>query len=72
MILAGSISDGSLRVGGTAMEAGQHAEQTGNLESGPHFVDEPGPEDLRAWEQIESGRYMPRRIRGSYRGRALG
>lgn len=25
-----------------------------------------------AWEQIDTGRYMPRRIRGSFRGRALG
>jgi hypothetical protein len=25
-----------------------------------------------AWEQIEAGRFMPRRIRGSYRGRELG
>jgi hypothetical protein len=24
------------------------------------------------WEQIENGRYMPRRIRGSYLGRELG
>ena len=24
------------------------------------------------WELIEAGRYMPRRIRGSYRGRELG
>ena len=33
----------------------------------------PSPEsDVRAWEQIEAGRYMPRRIRGSYRGRELG
>jgi len=24
------------------------------------------------WEQIEIGRYMPRRIRGSFRGRELG
>jgi hypothetical protein len=30
------------------------------------------PEDVRAWEQIDSGRYMPRRIRGSFKGRALG
>jgi hypothetical protein len=25
-----------------------------------------------AWELLETGRYMPRRIRGSYRGRELG
>jgi len=25
-----------------------------------------------AWEEIEAGRYMPRRIRGSFRGRVLG
>jgi len=25
-----------------------------------------------AWEMIENGRYMPRRIRGSFRGRELG
>jgi len=25
-----------------------------------------------AWEEIEVGRYMPRRIRGSFRGRELG
>ncbi|MCI0701837.1 MAG: hypothetical protein L0241_12205 [Planctomycetia bacterium] len=24
------------------------------------------------WEEIETGRFMPRRIRGSFRGRALG
>ena len=34
----------------------------------------PAAEDLEAWELIdpETGRYMPRRIRGSFRGRALG
>ena len=31
-------------------------------------------EEVTAWELIdaEAGRYMPRRIRGSFRGRALG
>ena len=29
-------------------------------------------EQAQAWELIDVGRYMPRRIRGSYRGRVLG
>ena len=29
-------------------------------------------EPIAAWEQIEAGRFMPRRIRGSYRGGKLG
>ena len=28
--------------------------------------------DVRAWEQVDTGRYMPRRIKGSCKGRALG
>jgi hypothetical protein len=28
--------------------------------------------DVPAWEMIEAGRYQPRRVRGSFRGRALG
>ena len=38
---------------------------------GAHFVAEVEREPM-AWEEIEHGRYMPRRIRGSFRGRALG
>jgi hypothetical protein len=32
----------------------------------------PNGEEVRAWEQIEPGRYMPRRVRGSFRGGKLG
>jgi hypothetical protein len=28
--------------------------------------------EVRAWEQVDHGRYMPRRIKGSCKGRALG
>jgi hypothetical protein len=28
--------------------------------------------DARAWTEIEAGRFMPRRVRGSFQGRALG
>ena len=30
------------------------------------------PDKLAPWEMIETGRYLPRRIRGSFRGRELG
>ena len=30
------------------------------------------PDAAPAWELLEAGRYRPRRIRGSYRGRELG
>ena len=33
--------------------------------------DEPG-EPVRAWEEIEPGRFMPRRVRGSFQGGKLG
>jgi hypothetical protein len=32
----------------------------------------PGPDRPPAWEEVERGRYRPRRIRGSYPGRELG
>jgi hypothetical protein len=32
----------------------------------------PTPDTLGAWEMLEPGRYMPRRIRGSFPGRELG
>jgi hypothetical protein len=36
------------------------------------FTGEAGPGEARAWEEVSAGRYMPRRIKGSYKGRALG
>lgn len=38
----------------------------------PPTVEEVEVEQLQAWEQIEDGRYMPRRVRGSCHGRELG
>ena len=35
-------------------------------------ADTPPPDDIAAWEQVEPGRFMPRRVRGSCRGLALG
>jgi hypothetical protein len=28
--------------------------------------------NLAAWTEVEPGRFMPRRVRGSFQGRALG
>jgi hypothetical protein len=38
----------------------------------PHISGEAETGEFQAWEQIETNRYMPRRIRGSFRGRELG
>jgi hypothetical protein len=54
------------------MDVPQMGGENGGVESAPHFVDEAKPGQVQAWEEIDPGRYMPRRIRGSYQGRALG
>jgi hypothetical protein len=36
------------------------------------FTDDAGLEETPAWEEVSAGRYMPRRIKGSCKGRALG
>lgn len=38
----------------------------------PHFSIDGDAAHLPAWTEVESGRFMPRRVRGSYLGRALG
>ena len=42
----------------------------------PHFdvteLDQPSESETLAWEEVDRGRYMPRRVRGSCQGRALG
>ena len=40
----------------------------------PERLDPGEVEEVQAWELIDpqAGRYLPRRIRGSFRGRALG
>jgi hypothetical protein len=36
------------------------------------FGGEAAPEEAAAWEEVAAGRFMPRRIKGSCKGRALG
>jgi hypothetical protein len=38
----------------------------------PRSLQESAEQDHVAWEMVATGRYMPRRIRGSFRGRELG
>jgi hypothetical protein len=54
------------------MLTGHSTNEDGARESGPHFAEQVTTEQSVTWEEIEVGRFMPRRTRGSYRGRALG
>ena len=49
-------------------------DQGGDVEraTAAQFADDAAPTDVAAWEQVDTGRYMPRRIKGSCKGRALG
>jgi hypothetical protein len=38
----------------------------------PHFSTDGDSPELPAWTEVDEGRFMPRRVRGSCRGRALG
>ena len=38
----------------------------------PHFSAEPPQPQFAAWEEVDKGRFMPRRVRGSNPDRALG
>jgi len=39
----------------------------------PHFNDDAKDKaEIAAWEEVADGRFMPRRVRGSCTGRALG
>ena len=37
-----------------------------------HFSTEQPQQEFAAWEEVDNGRFMPRRVRGSTPGRALG
>ncbi|MBX9679750.1 MAG: hypothetical protein K2X38_13385 [Gemmataceae bacterium] len=54
------------------MEPVQTQERRDAVEGAAHFSEEAAPAEVKAWEEIEAGRYMPRRTRGSFKGRALG
>ena len=38
----------------------------------PHFTTGDEAQNPAPWEEVDPGRFLPRRVRGSYRGRALG
>ncbi len=50
----------------------QPTENAWSAADGPHFSMPPEGANPPAWEEVDIGRFMPRRIRGSCQGRALG
>jgi hypothetical protein len=56
------------------MRPEQSKEPAGEMEpaSAAQFAHATDPAETPAWEKVAAGRYMPRRIRGSCKGRALG
>jgi len=42
------------------------------IQNSPHFDIDCENQDAAAWTEVDEGRFMPRRIRGSFLGRALG
>jgi hypothetical protein len=56
------------------MESEELRDQAPNTEqaASAQFADESSQGEVRAWEEVDAGRYMPRRIKGSCKGRALG
>jgi len=46
--------------------------QSNHDQTSPHFEIDCESQNVAAWTEVDEGRYMPRRIRGSFLGRALG
>jgi hypothetical protein len=63
-----------MNAGDRVMGAEQPRDRAGDAEpaTSGQFTGAAGPGAAPAWEEVAAGRYMPRRIRGSYKGRALG
>jgi hypothetical protein len=61
-------------MGELAMRSKQSSQSAEEIETAAagQFTGEADFEQTPAWEEVSTGRYMPRRIKGSYRGRALG
>jgi hypothetical protein len=47
-------------------------ELPGDAQERADVIPEGSGEPVRAWEEIEPGRFMPRRVRGSFQGGKLG
>ena len=63
-----------LCLGELAMRPKQTSQPANEIETADagQITGEADFEQTAAWEEVSPGRYMPHRIKGSYRGRALG
>jgi hypothetical protein len=53
-------------------EGTQDRAATAEQAAAAQFAEGAVPGEAPAWEELDAGRYMPRRIKGSCKGRALG
>jgi hypothetical protein len=57
---------------GKDMSTARYRSDDNDRDPSAQMPGETANDPVSPWEQIENGRYMPRRIRGSFRGRELG
>ena len=46
--------------------------QKGQILAGDYLTNYKQDDEVAAWQEVEEGRFMPQRVRGSCQGRALG
>jgi hypothetical protein len=63
-----------MRAGDDVMKSELPGDRTRSLEQAmaAQFANVAETGEVQAWEEVDAGRYMPRRIKGSCKGRALG
>ena len=72
-MVAHKISDFKFKISIYTSQMSDHRTEKLSGPESPHFCTEGDTEEnVAAWTEVDEGRFMPRRVRGSGVGRALG